>query len=127
MKGHILRSLIAVLALGIFGLPAEAQRRSRSYDRGGHRVQVNVRIGHGAVRFIKYDRGYYGPTARHRISLRRLARTSDRSFYRVVRDHRKLHRRMRHVNHHRADRMHRQWHGQQGWTHREFVEVERRQ
>ena len=99
MRIHLVRALIVGLALGAFALPVEAQRRSRGNDRDASRVEVDVRIRNGrpSVRLLRYDRSYYGPTGRYRVSLRRLARTSRQAYRRVVRDHRELHRRMRRV------------------------------
>ena len=131
MNKILVRTLLAGLALGMVALPADAQRRDRERDRGRSRNESAVRVdfrlenGRPAVRLVKYDRSYYGPTGRSVVSLRRLARIAPPAFRRTMREHRELHRDMRRLPFRRAERMHEQWHRQKGWSHREFVEIER--
>lgn len=130
MMGHVVRALLAVFLIGVIAVPAEAQRRRG--ERGRSAVEVNVNLPRirvelpGGVRVIPNDRWYYGSGRRdHHVTLRQLRWAAPKAYRRVVRDHNRLHRDMRSMHPRRARVFHEQWHRHQGWSHREFVTVNR--
>jgi len=127
MKARIVRGLLAFLLVGLFAVPADAQRR-RVERRPAVEVRVRVptvRIELPRVRVIAEDRWYYGSGKRAHVSLRRLRQVSPRAFWRAMRDHRELHREMARMYPREARLRHEQWHRHTGWSHREFADVQR--
>jgi hypothetical protein len=130
LRRHLNAAALGSLALIMSSVPLSAQRNRPNRQARPTRVAevgVAVRTDFGAFAVTNRGVTFRAPRVRARLMLRGLRVQNPRAFRRLLRDHNRLHRDMRHLRGRRAERAHRRWHNRVGFGHGEFVRFESRE